>query len=199
MLYGYTNPNRQNDHNNTTHYIQSITISTTTKKDTIPTLADLTVTGNATLTVGGPSGLTFKDNELYMLDFDALRVYKISHTADTTMSNDNRAFTIPGDSANPQGITWNGTQWVTVDRDDRKFYVYNANGTAASIPSHALNSANSNPKGVTFLNNKYYVVDSTQDSVYVYDDSFDYTNTSFRTTGGFPTGITNDGTLSLYC
>ena len=171
MLYGYTNPNRQNDHNNTTHYIQSITISTTTKKDTIPTLTDWNTTPTSPLVRGMSHDDTYlyscpATNKLYRYRSDNGNRTEIQLTGRTAaqMSAPNYPVAV---------MVADGKYYVLINSDNTSSYIYRFNATTNAYET-TINPADLGiiGAGICRGNNLNYIIDYDARKVLAYTTSW---------------------------
>ena len=86
-------------------------------------------------------------------------------------------FSLHPDNDYPTGIAYRSNRFYVVDGDDKKVYVYKANGDRDTDKEFSLHSSNTNPMGITYGSNRFYVPDRKKlsgNAVYKYRSSGNY-------------------------
>ena len=68
-------------------------------------------------------------------------------------------FNLASDNDDPEGITWDGTYWRVVDREDRRVYTHDAGGVRVSAVELSLTGANADAHGMTWDGTHCFVED----------------------------------------
>jgi len=99
-------------------------------------------------------------------------------------------------SANPIGLTFDGTNLISYDYDSYMIYIHN--GVSSTILS-SFASPTANPSGLTFDGTNLISCDSGADRIYIHDGISSTILSSFASPSANPSGLTFDGTNLISC
>ena len=110
-----------------------------------------------------PTGVTYADGRIYVLDSADNHVYAYSEGGEH-----DPAAGFPVRNGHIVGLSYAVGRFYVLENNRDHVYAYSASGEPDSAADFDLRYGNSLPNGMTYANGRFYVVDGWDDHVYVY-------------------------------